>query len=140
MIAADIAWRKLLKPRREVQRSITCFALVLQELDPTGQLAFRLLHIPAIPVEGHGGDPGHSMGKQCGLLVLLSPDRRRLEAAGERLNAAIRGTLSGYLLGLAVKGVGYRMEPLLTGELSVQVCVTARRPLQLRGPAAPRAL
>ncbi|KXZ46210.1 hypothetical protein GPECTOR_46g279 [Gonium pectorale] len=81
--------------------------LDLAELDPTGMLAYRLVLLPPAP--------GATAGSGRSLLVLASPDKARFEAVGAELNKAIRGVMSGYLLGLTVKGVGYRMEPLDEG-------------------------
>ncbi|GIL58071.1 hypothetical protein Vafri_13261 [Volvox africanus] len=93
--------------------------LDLQELDPTGLLAFRLIHLPSSSTQQQ------PQQQQRSLLVLVSPSKDRFDTANEKLNKAIRGVMSGYLVGLTVKGVGYRMEPVEdpTGEVSVRVRV-----------------
>ncbi|GIL78134.1 hypothetical protein Vretimale_7449 [Volvox reticuliferus] len=89
--------------------------LNLQELDPTGLLAFRLIHLPSGSTQ--------QQQQRRSLLVLASPSKDRFDTANEQLNKAIRGVMSGYLVGLTVKGVGYRMEPVEdpTGEVASRV-------------------
>ncbi|GLI63362.1 hypothetical protein VaNZ11_006295 [Volvox africanus] len=91
--------------------------LDLQELDPTGLLAFRLIHLPSSSTQQQPQQQRRS------LLVLVSPSKDRSDTANEKLNKAIRGVMSGYLVGLTVKGVGYRMEPVEdpTGEVASRV-------------------
>ena len=113
-----------------------------QELDPTGLLAFRLIHLPpppsaSSPSSSSSPAPAPSKpGKPAPTSTTPStsptaptptptthppppppprargsPDRGVWEAAAAALNGAIRGVMAGYLVGLAVKGVGYRLEP-----------------------------
>ncbi len=76
-------------------------------MDPTGLLAFRLLHLPSAGAAAASGS-----NPQRSLLVLVSPNKARFDVAIAELNKAIRGVMTGYLVGLTVKGVGYRMEPV----------------------------
>uniref|UniRef100_A0A7S0UZT2 Uncharacterized protein n=1 Tax=Polytomella parva TaxID=51329 RepID=A0A7S0UZT2_9CHLO len=48
----------------------------------------------------------------CSSLTLTSPIQEKLTKYIEDLQKAIRGVSQGYIVGLTVKGVGYRMEPV----------------------------
>ncbi|GLC47172.1 hypothetical protein PLESTB_001709000 [Pleodorina starrii] len=134
--------------------------LNLQDLDPTGLLAFRLINLPSSAAAASGASA--SGGKaaqqqqqqqqsaqqpappQRSLLVLASPNKARFDAVGSELNKAIRGVMTGYLVGLTVKGVGYRMEPVEdpTGEVAARVPKLTYAQLMRRarapGGAAPK--
>ncbi|GFR44703.1 hypothetical protein Agub_g5701 [Astrephomene gubernaculifera] len=90
--------------------------LSLQALDPTGLIALRLLRLPSTssssPAAGSKAPASASPSGGRSMLVVVSPHKGRFEALGGELNKAIRGVMAGYLLGLTVKGVGYRMEPV----------------------------
>lgn len=97
--------------------------LDLQALDPTGVLAYRLIRLPAQQQAASaggaapdarkgtaGGSAASTPPDRC-LLALVGPDKEHFDTVCAELNKAIRGVMSGYLVGLTVKGVGYRMEP-----------------------------
>ncbi|KAJ9522510.1 hypothetical protein QJQ45_008357 [Haematococcus lacustris] len=78
--------------------------LSLQQLDPTGLVASQLVSVPATT-------PGQAPRP---LLLLASPDKAAAASVTAQLESAIQGVLQGYILGITVKGVGYRMEPVDT--------------------------
>ncbi|KAG2430923.1 hypothetical protein HXX76_009895 [Chlamydomonas incerta] len=120
--------------------------LDLQELDPTGLLAFRLIHLPPPPASSTSSASASASASSAGagrsLLALVSPDKGVWEGAAAALNGAIRGVMAGYLVGLAVKGVGYRMEPaeLPAAQAAVQQLsvVSAKRRSRAPGGADPK--
>ena len=72
----------------------------LEKFDPTGLLAFRLVELPS-------GGASHKS-----LLLLASPEKECFGKFCAMLESYLRGVSQGYLVGLTVKGVGYRMEPV----------------------------
>nr|8A22_Ae Chain Ae, uL6m [Polytomella magna]8APN_Ae Chain Ae, uL6m [Polytomella magna]8APO_Ae Chain Ae, uL6m [Polytomella magna] len=63
----------------------------MKNLDPTGLLAYSF---------------------EQNSLVMLSPSKEKLNAFVQEIQKSVRGASQGYLVGLTVKGVGYRMEPV----------------------------
>lgn len=68
--------------------------LDLCELDPSGLVAYSMLDL-------HGAS-------KPPVLALASPDKARFDSLVEELDGTVRGVTVGYLVGITVKGVGYR--------------------------------
>ncbi len=79
----------------------------LAKLDPTGLVAFKLLTLPAAP---SGSTPTTSPPHRS-VLVLASPSKERFAQVAAALESGFQGVMQGYMVGLTVKGVGYRIEP-----------------------------
>jgi ribosomal protein L6P/L9E len=81
--------------------------LDLAHLDPTGLVAMQLWQRPSAESEG-----STTTGATGGALLLCaSPDRRCFRGIATHVDNAVRGVTQGYLQGVSVKGVGYRLEP-----------------------------
>lgn len=78
----------------------------LTQLDPTGLCAFQLMQLPI------SGPAPSQAGSLRPLLAVVSPHKERFDALCARVQSAVRGVSQGFLVGLNVKGVGYRVEPL----------------------------
>ncbi len=100
--------------------------LDLHKLDPTGTVAFRLLPVPltepassqASTSAPSGTEPAPTTSTGSGpagpsrwCVLLASPSQERFKTVVDAFQSAIQGALQGYLIGLTVKGVGYRIEP-----------------------------
>jgi len=101
--------------------------LNLAHLDPTGLVAMQLWKRPSggggSESAAEGGDgataaAGLSAAAEAALsngggalLLCASPDRRCFRGIATHVDNAVRGVTQGYLQGVAVKGVGYRLEP-----------------------------
>ena len=72
--------------------------LDLTKLDPSGLVAFKMLQLP-----GSGGS-----AKPRNMLALATPDKALSNTFTAELDASVRGVTVGYLVGVTVKGVGYR--------------------------------
>ncbi|EFJ40918.1 hypothetical protein VOLCADRAFT_99166 [Volvox carteri f. nagariensis] len=96
---------------------------------------------PAAAAAAGGGATGVA-GTGRSVLVLVGPNKSRFDEAVESINSAIRGVMSGYLVGLTVKGVGYRMEPVEDdrGEVASRVPQLSYAQLlrRSRAPGGPR--
>lgn len=73
--------------------------LDLTELDPSGLMAHRLVQTSAD-------------GKQASVLLLAGPDKDRFQQVVDTIESNIQGVMQGYLVGLTVQGVGYRLQPV----------------------------
>lgn len=106
----------------------------LKALDPTGLVAYRALQLPpsaepspaSSPAAAAAAAPAQQQQQERMLLALASPDKARFDSLVKELNQSIRGVMSGYLVGITVKGVGYRIEP-------VEDAAAAEAALRLRG-------
>ncbi|KAF5831399.1 hypothetical protein DUNSADRAFT_13189 [Dunaliella salina] len=45
-------------------------------------------------------------------MLVSSPDKDQFQSVLAEINSSIQGCMQGYLVGLTVKGVGYRLEPI----------------------------
>ncbi len=86
--------------------------LDLAHLDPTGLVAMQLWQRGAAAA----ADGGNSSNGNGALLLCLSPDRRCFRGIATHVDNAVRGVTQGYLQGVTVKGVGYRLEPYFEDE------------------------
>jgi ribosomal protein S30 len=86
--------------------------LPLSQLDPTGLVAMQL-HAAADAATGSGGGGGGASNAagSGSLLLLVSPSKRYFRGIATHVANAVRGVVQGYLVGVTVKGVGYRLEP-----------------------------
>ncbi|KAI8469130.1 MAG: hypothetical protein J3K34DRAFT_522405 [Monoraphidium minutum] len=75
--------------------------VALTQLDPTGLVAMQLYLPP----------PGDASAAFGALLLLASPSKRYFRGIQSHIDNAVHGVMQGYLVGVAVKGVGYRLEP-----------------------------
>ncbi len=76
--------------------------LDLAKLDPSGLVAFKSLQLPC-------GTAGQAQTQAARLaLALATPDKERFKSFVGELDASVRGVTVGYLVGITVKGVGYR--------------------------------
>ncbi len=122
--------------------------LRLPELDPTGMMAFKLLQVPATsapPQQQQGPDRSATDTTATSarpVVVLASPDPQRYTAVVQALEAAFQGVQQGYTVGITVKGVGYRMEPVDTpagsGSGSEQAASTGGQQGSTQSPSALR--
>ncbi|GAX77782.1 hypothetical protein CEUSTIGMA_g5225.t1 [Chlamydomonas eustigma] len=80
--------------------------LNLTVLDPSGLVAFKMLQLPGRASNSKGIAASNNM------LALVSPDKERFKEFTSTLDSSIRGITVGYLVGITVKGVGYRIEPM----------------------------
>lgn len=79
-------------------------SLSLSFLDPTGLVAWQCYTQSAAAA---------STGPGTGSLILLaSPSTRCWRGIQTHINNAIHGVMQGYLVGVTVQGVGYRLEPV----------------------------
>lgn len=92
----------------------------LSVMDPTGLVAMQLWRSP-----GGGGGGGGGGASAGALLLLVSPSKRYFRSIQTHVDNAVHGVMQGYLVGVTVKGVGYRLEP-------ADGCAAIRRP-----PGAP---
>eukprot|EP00967_Tisochrysis_lutea_P097664 scaffold143528_cov20-Tisochrysis_lutea.AAC.2 len=46
------------------------------------------------------------------IMLITSPDKDQFQSVLAEINSSIQGCMQGYLVGLTVKGVGYRLEPI----------------------------
>jgi ribosomal protein L6P/L9E len=74
--------------------------LDLTKLDPSGLMAFKMMEPPAAASSGDG--------QKRSMMALASPDKRLFGSFVSELDASVRGVTVGYLVGITVKGVGYR--------------------------------
>lgn len=70
----------------------------LHKLDPSGLAAFKMIHLIS--------------SDRPPLLALASPDKDRFNSIVQDLDKAVKGVTTGFLVGITVKGVGYRIEPM----------------------------
>ena len=83
--------------------------LDLQNLDPSGLVAFNFLEQGASTIGGTEQMSSLSpAAPSAAVLVLASPDQDRLQKILGEMDNSIRGVNQGFLIGLTVKGVGYR--------------------------------
>jgi hypothetical protein len=83
--------------------------LDLTRLDPSGLVAFQLLNAASSPQAGGPAAPTTaSAGTLAPMLALASPDKARFRSFVDEVEATVRGVTTGYLVGVTVKGVGYR--------------------------------
>lgn len=75
--------------------------LDLTKLDPSGLMAFKMIEIPEATTSSSGGQ------KRC-MLALATPDKSLFGSFVSELDVSVRGVTVGYLVGITVKGVGYR--------------------------------
>jgi len=81
--------------------------LHLPLLDPVGLAAFKLLGMD------RQGDQAAGQASSTGPIMLItSPDKDQFQSVLAEINSSIQGCMQGYLVGLTVKGVGYRLEPI----------------------------
>lgn len=92
-------------------------ALGLSFLDPTGLVAWQCY--PQSMSEAAEG-PGSGS-----LLLLASPSTRCWRGIQTHVNNAVHGVMQGYLIGVTVQGVGYRLEPV--PDETVAAALAARR-------------
>ena len=96
----------------------------LAALDPSGLVAFRLLQAgsaagtpqappsPAAPPPPPSQAAAQQDPATSAALILASPDKDQFAAVVSSLEGSVQGVMQGYLVGLTVKGVGYRLEPV----------------------------
>uniref|UniRef100_A0A383WGD5 Ribosomal protein L6 alpha-beta domain-containing protein n=1 Tax=Tetradesmus obliquus TaxID=3088 RepID=A0A383WGD5_TETOB len=80
-------------------------SLKLSFLDPTGLVAWQ----------AHTHDAAAAAAAAPGsgsLLLLASPSKRCWRGIQTHIDNAVHGVMQGYLVGITVQGVGYRMEPV----------------------------
>ncbi|GBF98899.1 ribosomal protein L6 [Raphidocelis subcapitata] len=73
----------------------------LSQMDPTGLVAMQL----------YGGSGAGGGGGGGALLLCVSPSKRHFRSIQSHIDNAVHGVMQGYLVGVTVKGVGYRLEP-----------------------------
>ncbi|MEW5307413.1 MAG: hypothetical protein WDW36_009813 [Sanguina aurantia] len=121
-VTVELTGRKLL-----LSGKAGSLKLDLTQLDPTGLVAFKFLSIPIGPAASadsassaavaSGGGPAAALATATSpvasqsMMVLVSTDKERFLEVSDRLEQAVHGVMQGYLVGLTVKGVGYRLEP-----------------------------
>lgn len=76
----------------------------LSHMDPTGLVAMQLWRPDGGAAAAAGGVPG-------ALLLCASPSKRYFRGIQTHIDNAVHGVMQGYLVGVTVKGVGYRLEP-----------------------------
>eukprot|EP00879_Flechtneria_rotunda_P013535 GHRR01014133.1.p1 GENE.GHRR01014133.1~~GHRR01014133.1.p1 ORF type:complete len:426 (+),score=168.68 GHRR01014133.1:344-1621(+) len=84
--------------------------LQLPHLDPTGLVAWQC-HTQSAAAVAAGPGTGS-------LLLLASPSKRCWRGIQTHIDNAVHGVMQGYLVGLTVQGVGYRMEPVANATLA----------------------
>lgn len=113
----------------------------LKRVDPNGTIAFQLQHLPLPTTHDAGSDdtassasgaastataaaaatPSSSSSSSTSassapntmpIMLCVSPTDQFFDTARKRIENAIKGVTQGYLVGLTVKGVGYKMEPV----------------------------
>lgn len=96
--------------------------LDLRQLDPSGLVAFKMITLgdstlstPSSPgkAEQPAGSSSEATAAAAGgaprhLMAVATPDKERFSAFVAELDASVRGVSVGYLVGVTVKGVGYR--------------------------------
>ncbi|KAF8066366.1 rplF [Scenedesmus sp. PABB004] len=92
-------------------------SLPLSFLDPTGLVAWQC-HAQSAADAAAGPGTGS-------LLLLASPSKRCWRGIQTHIDNAVHGVTQGYLVGLTVQGVGYRMEPV--PDATVAAALAARR-------------
>lgn len=111
-------WRRhvvRIPPQVKVEHDAAANALVLTgtagtarvnlaHMDPAGLVGMRLFAAG----DAGGGDSGAGSGS---LLLMVSPSRKNFRGIATHVENAVHGVMQGYLVGVTVKGVGYRLEP-----------------------------
>eukprot|EP00798_Chlamydomonas_sp_ICE-L_P015268 gene15268-21350_t len=104
----------------------------LQSLDPTGAVSYKFIPgssnitaeassstAPSTATQPSSSSPpdtssseSSSSSPSSSMLILISPVKDRFQTVNDEVEACIKGVSTGFLVGLTVKGVGYRMEPI----------------------------
>ncbi|WIA22928.1 hypothetical protein OEZ86_009862 [Tetradesmus obliquus] len=79
-------------------------SLKLSFLDPTGLVAWQ--------AHTHDAAAAAAAPGSGSLLLLASPSKRCWRGIQTHIDNAVHGVMQGYLVGITVQGVGYRMEPV----------------------------
>lgn len=61
-------------------------------------------------------------------MLVTSPDKEQFQSIVSELNSSIQGCMQGFLVGLTVKGVGYRLEPV---DEKVSCCACSQAHMQV---------